>query len=208
MNYSIRHEGSPRAIEGLTLEQVHEGLRDGLWEPTDEVMGPQDRQWIALENHPQFAEAALDLEPPPPSMHPDETRLDMNPLIDVALVLLIFFILTTTYETMRKVLDMPGATAEKQEGKLTEVAPEMVKEVMIKVEARMENGVPVIKVEDEPVAEKDLSTALRRYVRSTRKTRVLIDATGVEWGVVVAIQDAARGAGVQSIHVLAQPTQP
>jgi biopolymer transport protein ExbD len=204
MNYSIRHEGSPRSIDHLSVAQVLEGLRDGLWEPTDEVKGPQDPQWLALENHPQFADAAADYEPLPPPSHGDETRLDMNPLIDVALVLLIFFILTTTYETMRKVMDMPGATAEKQEGKLTEVSPELVKEVMIKVEARQENGQPVIRVEDEPVAEKDLRSALRRYVRETRKTRLLIDAKGVEWGVVVKIQDEARGAGVQNIHVLAE----
>ena len=44
---------------------------------------------------------------PPPGEAPDETRLDMNPLIDVALVLLIFFILTTTYESLRRAIDLP-----------------------------------------------------------------------------------------------------
>jgi biopolymer transport protein ExbD len=203
MTWKVRHEGSPRCLEGLSAQQVVEGLRDGLWEVTDEVMGPGDREWVALENHPQFAELAADLEPPPPPSRPDETRLDMNPLIDVALVLLIFFILTTTYETMRKVLDMPGATAQKQEGRLTEVSPELVRDVMIKVEARLENGKPVIKVEDEVVAEKDLEAKLRRFVRDSRKTQLLIDAAGVDWGLVVMIQDKAHGAGVQHIHVLA-----
>src|SRR5262245_25384759 len=110
MTWKIRHEGSPRSIEGLTATQVVEGLQDGLWEPTDEVMGPEEKQWTAIESHAQFAELAADLEPPPPPAHPDETRLDMNPLIDVALVLLIFFMLVTTYETVRKVLDMPTTT--------------------------------------------------------------------------------------------------
>ena len=71
MTWRIRHQGSPRAVEGLTLSDALEGLQDGLWEPTDEVMGPGDRDWVALENHPQFADVAATiarlfaLEPPP-----------------------------------------------------------------------------------------------------------------------------------------------
>ena len=79
MTWRIRHQGSPRAVEGLSLAEVVEGLQDGLWEPTDEVMGPADRDWVALENHPQFADAALDLEPHPPRHYDDETHLDFNP---------------------------------------------------------------------------------------------------------------------------------
>lgn len=204
MTWKIRHEGSPRAIEGLTLPQVLEGLRDGLWEPTDEVMSPDDRQWVALESHPQLAETVADLEPPPPKVHDDETRLDMNPLIDVALVLLIFFILTTTYETIRKVLDMPRATAENV-AKLTQVTPDKVKQVMIKVTARIENGQTVVKVEEQVVPIAEVANALKQYVKSTRKTELLIDADDqVDWEAVVAIQDAAKGAGIQKAYFLAQ----
>lgn len=201
MTWKIRHQGSPQLVEGLTLPQVVEGLQDGQWEPTDEVMGPNEGQWVALENHPQLAEVAADYEPPPPPSHEDETRLDMNPLIDVALVLLIFFILTTTYETMRKVLEMPSMSSDQVEGKLTEVAPEVVKDLMIVVEARQEDGKPIVRVEGKEVALPELETALKGYVRQ-RKTELLIDAAGVEWGTVVAIQDAARGAGIQKAHYL------
>jgi biopolymer transport protein ExbD len=204
MTWKIRHEGSPRSIEGLTLAQVLEGLRDGLWEPTDEVVGPDEKAWVALENHPQLAETVADIEPPLPKVHEDETRLDMNPLIDVALVLLIFFILTTTYETIRKVLEMPSAAAANVKGALREIHKDKVKEVMIRVTAREENGKPVIKVEDEVVEPKNLAAALRRFVRSTRKTEMLIDAVGVDWGTVVAIQDAAKGAGIEKAYYLAQ----
>src|SRR4051794_777434 len=110
MNWTIRHQGSPRAVDGLSSGQVLEGLQDGRWEPTDEVKADGEPRWRSLEEHPQFAEAVADLEPPEPKHAEDETRLDMNPLIDVCLVLLIFFILTTTYETIRKVLDMPSAS--------------------------------------------------------------------------------------------------
>ena len=74
MSWKVRHEGSPRAVEGLTPEQVLEGLRDGHWAPTDEVIGPQDAGWVRLEDHPQFAEAAEELEPEPASAHVDEVE--------------------------------------------------------------------------------------------------------------------------------------
>src|ERR1700694_5274302 len=116
MSWKIRHQGSPRSIEGLGLTHVVEGLQDGLWETTDEVMGPQDKQWVAIESHPQLAEVVADIEPPPPRVEDDETRLDMNPLIDVALVLLIFFILTTSYAAVQKILNMPVITQETVKG--------------------------------------------------------------------------------------------
>src|SRR6266852_8119607 len=126
MTWKIRHEGSPRSIDGLSPTQVVEGLQDGLWEPTDEVMGPEDADWKPIETHPDYAEVAADLEPPPAKVYEDETRLDMNPLIDVCLVLLIFFILTTSYAALQKVLDMPGVDVNKPEGPIV-VKPESVK---------------------------------------------------------------------------------
>ena len=76
MNWKIRHEGSPQSVDGLTASEVVEGLQDGVWEPTDEVMGPGDRQWVAIENHPQFEEIAADMEPPLTPVHEDEARLE------------------------------------------------------------------------------------------------------------------------------------
>ncbi len=204
MTWSIRHEGSPRAVENLTLSQVVEGLQDGLWEPTDEVKGPDDGKWVALENHPRFEELAADLEPPQPRPYDDETRLDMNPLIDVCLVLLIFFILTTSYAALQKVLDMPGATSDKIKGVPVKTKAE-VEKFTIQVQARLENGKPVIRVENEVVDPDNLVAVLKRYIKSTRKTELLIDAQKVDWGTVVAIQDAAKGAGVQKVHYAVQP---
>ena len=105
--WSIRHQGSPDPVDGISAEEIVDGVKEGIWEPTDEVMGPNDPDWVSLEEHPVFAQAMADYEPPPPKHYPDETKLDMNPLIDVALVLLIFFMLTTTYEQMRREFE-PG----------------------------------------------------------------------------------------------------
>src|SRR5437763_223230 len=93
-SWRLRHEGSPRSIDDLTLHDVVEGLEEGRWEPTDEVHGPGDTDWIAIENHPQLEQVAADLEPPPPRDLDDQSHVDMTALIDVCLVLLVFFILT------------------------------------------------------------------------------------------------------------------
>jgi biopolymer transport protein ExbD len=206
MTWKIRHEGSPRSIEGLSLPQVLEGLQDGLWEPTDEVMGPQEQQWVPIENHPQLADVAADLEPPLPRRHDDEARLDMNPLIDVCLVLLIFFILTTSYAALQKVLDMPGASRKGLQGPLR-VTEKQVKEVTIKVEAVQENGKPVIRIEDTAVDPANLVAELGRWVSKSGKTELLLDARGVNWDTVVKIQDAAKGAKIDKIHFLLRPDE-
>jgi biopolymer transport protein ExbD len=200
MSWTIRHQGSPRAVPDLSSVQVLEGLQDGQWEPTDEVKADDEPRWRSLEDHPQFAEAVADLEPPEPKPHEDETRLDMNPLIDVCLVLLIFFILTTTYETIRKVLDMPGGSAREKPQAYTNVKNiQDVRKFTVYVMAKMENGKPVIRVEDQVVPESlpELTDAIKKFVASTRKTEMLLDAKTVEWGTVVTIMDAAQGAGIQ-----------
>ena len=201
MSWKIRHQGSPRSIEGLALPQVVEGLQEGLWDPTDEVMGPDDGAWQPIENHPALAEAALDIEPPPAKPHEDETRLDMNPLIDVALVLLIFFILTTSYAMLQRVIDLPGNTSKNAKAPLV-VRPEQVRELMIRVQARKgSDDKPIIKVEDEVVEPQYLRAKLETFVKGQRKTDLLLDAQGVDLGTVVAIEDAAKGAGMHKVFI-------
>ena len=204
MTWNIRHQGSPRSIEGLTVAQVVDGLQDGLWEATDEVMGPNDANWVALENHPQFADLAMDLEAAQPKHYDDETRLDMNPLIDVCLVLLIFFILTTSYAALQKVLELPGITSKKLEGHVA-ITNDKVKDLMVKVNVRHENGKSVIRVEDTVVEPEGLVTALGGFYRpdKRKKTDILLDADPtVDWGTIVLIQDAAKGAGMERVHFL------
>jgi biopolymer transport protein ExbD len=203
--WNVRHEGSPRSVQGLTLAQIIVGLRDGLWEPTDEVMGPNDRKWVTIEAHPQLEAVASEIEPPPPPSHPDESRLDMNPLIDVCLVLLIFFILTTTYVAIQKVVPVT-ITTDSQKGKIQVVKPGQVQNYMIRVRARpgkTDPAEPVIKVEDEKEAGlAEFPQVLASWVNKTHKHEMLLDVAGITWGMTIRIQDAAKGAGVNKIYVL------
>ncbi len=197
MSWSVRHEGSPKVIEGLTVEQVADGLREGSWEPTDEVRGPGEPDWRALENHPQFAELAADLEPPPRIEGDDETRLDMNPLIDVCLVLLIFFMLTTTYAALQKYLDSPDTTSQTLDGP-TKMTPNALDKIAIKVSVKVEGDKTVIRVEDKVIELDDLAKTLKSMVKKdASKTNVWLDLDDkASYGTYISIVDQAGDAGV------------
>lgn len=200
MSWSVRHEGSPRHVEVATLPELIEGLQDGHWEPTDEVKGPGDRDWVAVEDHPALADVAADLEPPPAPGHADETHLDMNALIDVCLVLLIFFILTTSVALLQKMLEQPEPSAENADGAIV-LTEQQAKDLLIQVTLRRENGRPVIRVEGEEVSRDNLTPVLRRFANGTKKTELLLDYDAeVPHGLVVAVQDAAKGAGLARVH--------
>src|SRR5262249_38253026 len=133
----------------------------------------------------------------------DETVLDMNPLIDVCLVLLIFFILTTSYAALQKVLDMPAASAERVKD-IPVVPRDKIEEFMIQVQARMEDGRPGIRVEKKEVDPRRLVAELQRWTQQSKKAQMLLDAAGVDWETVVRIQDAAKGADIQKVYVPVQ----
>ncbi len=201
MTWRVRHQGSPREVSGVTRAEVVDGLRDGLWDTCDEVRGPHDTAWVSIEDHAEFAEAAADCEISSPTPGDDETRLDMNALIDVCLVLLIFFILTISYQTLEKVLDMPRGRAQDDSG-VKAVSQDRVENYMILVKAATENGAAAIWVEGDRVPEDQLATVLKRVAREKRRSELLLDAEGIEYGTVVKIIDAAGSAKIEQVHFL------
>jgi biopolymer transport protein ExbD len=214
MSWQLRHAGSPKAVKALSLAQVVAGLRDGAWDGSDEVLGPGDKNWQALEDHPQTAEIAEELERPPQRRHEESTSIDMNALIDVCLVLLIFFILTTSYMTLvQKVVPLPAVKSDESKA-VKVVRPDDVKKFMVRVQAYHDSaGRPVVKVENQSadVVTSDgklidpdkMRQALGPYVRGDdRKTQVLLDARDVSWENVIRLQDGARAAGIQQVRYL------
>jgi biopolymer transport protein ExbD len=199
MSWKVRHEGSPNAVEGLSLAEVAEGLQDGRWDPTDEVMGPEEGEWVPIESHPQLEEVAAEVEPPPPRHYDDETRLDMNPLIDVCLVLLVFFILVTTYTKLLKEMEAGDVTSQKV-AKAT-VITEPQQQQMIFLTVQMENGKPVYRVEGQVVPANKLVSELRTFVDRKHNTDLLLEcADDVPWEDALRAQDAAKAARMDRIH--------
>lgn len=212
MSWRIRHQGSPKAVEGLSLVHIVEGLQDEKWDLADEVMGPGDRRWYSIDAHPQLESVAAEIDEARNRTidedDPEEQRIDMNPLIDVCLVLLIFFMITTTYvAAVQKVVPLQSASGDAKTA-VKQIHIDQVKKQMIRVQALGDkSGKVTVRVENQPVL-KDVTTldgdklrdALLRYVRgSPPKDEVLLDAQGVTWGMVIAIQDAAKSAGVRAV---------
>ena len=52
---------------------------------------------------------------------------------------------------------------------------------------------------------KVLQEAIAIQVDRHKKREMLFEAVGVSWGTAVAIQDAAKGAGITQIHYLKRP---
>jgi biopolymer transport protein ExbD len=200
MSWRIRHAGSPASIAVRGPDKILAGLRDGDWEPGDEVQ-TDNGDWMPLEDHPAFAEACENLEGPKPEP-PDESRIDMNPMIDVALVLLIFFILTTTYSSLRRSIDLPEAPTEKKGAAKQTVKPEDIKERFFKVKMSMDDdGKPVVLVAEKPCTPDDLEAEILGAVRATGKREVYADiAPDVPWGLEAKLYDACRGADIRQIY--------
>jgi biopolymer transport protein ExbD len=204
MTWKIRHEGSPQAVEGLSLEEVLQGLADGNWEPTDEVMGPNDTTWRKLEEHPQFAEIASELQPPPPRHYGDEdAHVDMNALIDVCMVLLIFFILTTSYAALQSRLESPDVAP--QDDKAVRVVDDKEAAQGIRVAVVMEKNEPVIKIEGNRVKAGEVEAELKKLVRTSKKTTLYLAVDPkVPVGVSLPIQRDAAAAGMKDIKRVVQ----
>ena len=123
----------------------------------------------------------------------------MNPLIDVALVLLIFFILTTSYEALRRVMDMPSVT-QKKDGAIKKLDADDVKAHFVVVKASMVDGKPQFKVDEQVVEEQFLQTAIEVGV-SQGRNQLIIDVDNVTWDTVVKIIDAGQGAKVSGFKM-------
>src|SRR5262249_36860969 len=195
MSWQVRHEGSPNATPNLTAQQVLQGVAEGVWDMADEVRGPGDAKWQAIETHPPLEEAVQEIELPDKGHHPDETHLDMNPLIDVALVLLIFFIITASYAELKKVINMPSMTAKGV--KPVVLNPDQVKTELVRAEASLgSDGKVVFKVDGEEMPEEHLAQGIARGV-AQKRNKLLIDVKeGVRWDSVVKIIDAGHEARV------------
>jgi biopolymer transport protein ExbD len=198
----VRPEGSPRSVEVPSGQAVLDGLLGGDFQPTDEVRGPADERWQMIEGHPQFAEIVEEMDQPP-RVEVDDSKLDMNPLIDVALVLLIFFILTTTYSSLRRVIELPPGPPDDKGGRKEVIKQEDVQSKSFLFRVWLEDGRTLFKLEDKALMPDEIERAMIDHVRATGRKELLLDvATGVEWGEITRVYDAAKAAEVHVVNRL------
>lgn len=199
--WQVRKEGSPEVYTLPTEADVLTGLRDGNFVPTDEVKGPTDPDWQPLETHPTFEEASLDVEPPPVEVA-DDTHLDMNPLIDVCLVLLIFFILTITYASLERAVSVPEDSPDEKGASKVELKD--IQDRVFIVTVKMDGEKPIIKIGTKgamkEVAQERVFAEMETLINTTTRKEMVLDIDrDVPWGVETAILDAAKGNKVHNI---------
>ncbi|QVL32860.1 biopolymer transporter ExbD [Telmatocola sphagniphila] len=114
-----------QVFRAVPFEVVTEWVQQAKVLPEDKIKSVEEENWLALKDHPQFSiyltseaeEASQTEENSPTQAEPDvgldfgwkrrhtdeDDDVDMIPLIDISLVLLIFFMMTTTVAAISKI---------------------------------------------------------------------------------------------------------
>ncbi len=119
----------------------------------------------------------------------EEMQVDIAPLIDIVFILLIFFMVTTTFvKDMKLELERPNASS---------ASPSSSKAVRIFIDQQGDTY-----LDGEPVRLWLIQSKLRDLLAaSTVKTVLVVTDEGVPSGKLVEVVDQARLAGAQSVGV-------
>jgi biopolymer transport protein ExbD len=198
-SWQVRIVGQPDLFTVEAPQKVLDGLRDGLWDTSDEVRGPGETLWAPIEDHPTFVEPVAEMGPPPPPPH-DETHLDMNPLIDVALVLLIFFILTSSVATLRRMIELPPPQSDDKAAPVPKKEDVVDRVFNVKITLAADEK-PVVSINDRVIVYEQLDKEMKDIVKTTGRKEMYLAATDdVTWDTLVQVIGAANEAGVVQIH--------
>jgi biopolymer transport protein ExbD len=195
------------AAEEVTLADSPE--RPGVADSWDEVDGRTvalEPQTMAVPEGVPVPATAGPPAPPPvdaPEYHSEHEEqvsfsrkeqvepLDMTPMVDVVLLLLLFFMVTASY-SMQKILEIPKPDPEKKTA-ARQSRKDIAKEYII-VELDHRNN---ILVEDEPLRSRSLNEALKTAATEGNKNKLFLIADGDSFnGKTVEIMDAANEVGL------------
>ena len=176
---------SARTLRDLIVSgQVDEGalvaLDERSWQPISAVLYLADAFDIPLERRRRQRPA-------------EEVEVDLAPMIDVTFLLLLFFMITATYQKV-KTIDTPPPP---QEGVTARPTLEQLQEenLIARIDAA-----GTLQLDDETVAWDQLSSELERRVRERQTARLIIVADDdTDWEQVVRLQDEANLAGIEKV---------
>jgi biopolymer transport protein ExbD len=126
----------------------------------------------------------------------DDARIDITPLVDMVFLLLIFFMLSTTFIVTPGIkVNLPQSSAEKVTQEKNEV------QVVITEDNK-------VFVESIPVDRGELEDRLAEAARRDPKTLVIIkaDAKSIH-GKVVEVMDIAKQSGLNRLAIATQPEE-
>jgi biopolymer transport protein TolR len=126
----------------------------------------------------------------------DLAEINVTPLVDVMLVLLIIFMVTAPMLTQGLEVQLPQA-----EGKSFELASNNPSKISV-----LANG--AVYVDGTPVGSTNLTTTLGTMLRARRIKRALLEADqDVPYGKVIAVLDVMNKAGVEQLGMMTQPKE-
>src|SRR5881398_1499191 len=126
----------------------------------------------------------------------DLAEINVTPLVDVMLVLLIIFMVTAPMLTQGLTVALPTA-----EGRSLELASNNPAKITIGT-----NG--AVYIDDTPVGSSNLEQTLGTMLRARRIKRALLEADkSVPYGRVVAVLDVMNRAGVEQLGMVTQPQE-
>ncbi|MBN2446676.1 MAG: biopolymer transporter ExbD [Phycisphaerae bacterium] len=169
------------------LEQIEFGGVD------DDVEVSLNRQsWQPIDQFPVFAEALDDAQVRRSPRPVGEVDVNLTPMIDVTFLLLLFFMLTATYEKQKSIDTPPPPSNSAARPTLQELQDE---NIVARVSA---DG--TLQLDDDAVSWNHVGKELEKRRRERKTTSLIIVAEDMaDWGLLVRLQDEAILAGIEKV---------
>ncbi|MEY4947329.1 MAG: hypothetical protein RIR22_2030 [Planctomycetota bacterium] len=177
-------------LESIEIQNL---IVSGLISINDEIRKEGETTWKTFLDYPEFDDT---FSVKSSIKHDEDENIDMNALIDVCLVLLVFFILLTSYTKLVQHLEAAKTNPDSKIPSITTTQADQKTKVVIKTEA----GKTLFYINEQVVESENLTTALKASARKLKsKDLILFYSDDVPYQAVISIQDAARAADFQQI---------
>ena len=186
------HDSDSKSIllESIEIQNL---IVSGLISINDEIRKEGETTWKTFLDYPEFDDT---FSVKSTIKHDEDENIDMNALIDVCLVLLVFFILLTSYAKLVQHLEAAKTNPDSKIPSITTTQADQKTKVVIKTEA----GKTLFYINEQVVESENLTTALKASARKLKsKDLILFYSDDVPYQAVISIQDAARAADFQQI---------
>ncbi len=187
-----KHDSDSKSILLESIE-IQDLIVSGLISINDEIRKEGETTWKTFLDYPEFDDT---FSVKSSIKHDEDENIDMNALIDVCLVLLVFFILLTSYAKLVQHLEAAKTNPDSKIPSITTTQADQKTKVVIKTEA----GKTLFYINEQVVESENLTTALKASARKLKsKDLILFYSDDVPYQAVISIQDAARAADFQQI---------
>ncbi|MSR49024.1 MAG: hypothetical protein CK551_05865 [Planctomycetaceae bacterium] len=186
------HDSDSKSILFESIE-IQDLIVSGLISINDEIRKEGETTWKTFLDYSEFDDT---FSVKSSIKHDEDENIDMNALIDVCLVLLVFFILLTSYAKLVQHLEAAKTNPDSKIPSITTTQADQKTKVVIKTEA----GKTLFYINEQVVESENLTTALKASARKLKsKDLILFYSDDVPYQAVISIQDAARAADFQQI---------